>query len=61
LAEDRGENVRIWGKDLRDASQIVVERQVYLVEAESNEENWVSGGSIWWRIEEKMLVSPSSN
>jgi hypothetical protein len=28
-----------WGKDLRAASQMAVERHVYLVEAESNEEN----------------------
>jgi hypothetical protein len=46
-----------WGKDLRVASQMAVERQVYLVEAESNEENWVSGGSIWRRIEENMSGS----
>ena len=43
-----------WRKDLRAASQMAVERQVYLVEAESNEENWVLGGSIWRRIEENM-------
>jgi hypothetical protein len=34
---------------------------MYLVEAKSNEENWVLGGSIWQMIEENMSGSPSSN
>lgn len=50
-----------WGKDLSVASQMVVERQVYLVEAESSKENWVFDGSILRRVEEKMSGSPSSN
>jgi hypothetical protein len=50
-----------WGKDLSVASQMADERQVYLVEAESSKENWVSDGSILRRVEEKMSGSPSSN
>lgn len=50
-----------WGKDLSAASQMPDERQVYLVEAESSKENWVSDGSILHIVEEKISGSPSSN
>lgn len=42
------------GKDLSVASQMVDERYVYLVEAQSNKENWLSDGSILCWVEEKM-------
>lgn len=50
-----------WGKDLSVASQMEDERQVYLVEAKSSKENWVSDGSILCSVEEKTSRSPSSN
>jgi hypothetical protein len=43
------------------ASQMVDERQLYLVDAESNKEYWVSEGSIRRRWVEKASESPSSN
>jgi hypothetical protein len=46
---------------LRVASQMMDERQVYLVDVESSKENWVSEGSIWRRWVEKVSGSPSSN
>ena len=50
-----------WGKDLSVASQMTDEIHVYLVEEESRKENWVSGGSILRRVEEKMSGLPLSN
>jgi hypothetical protein len=46
---------------VRVASQMVDERQLYLVDAESSKENWVSEGSICRRWVEKVSGSPSSN
>ena len=50
-----------WGKDLNVTSQLTDEIWVYLVEAESSKENWVSNGSILCRVEENMSGPPSSN
>jgi hypothetical protein len=42
-----GEMDRVeWGYDLRVASQMVEERQAYLVKVDSRDENWDSEGSI---------------